>query len=327
MKKPLNIIIAIAVLIALILIVKPFYFVEEGELAVVTQFGKIVDTTDEAGIHLKAPIIDQVQIYPEKVLAWDGDPQKVPTKENQFIWVDVTARWRINDPETFYKSVSTLQGAYGRLDEVIDSAVRTAIAKHELTEAVRNSNVINEIERTLEDEQTPEGVDIDPDESPIETDVTYKRIKVGRNGLAEIMLNESRKVTPQYGIDLMDVVIRQIRYSDDLTQDVYNRMIAERNQIAQFYRSLGQGKKDEWQGKLEREKQTIISEAEAKAERIKGEADAYATRIYAQAYQQDPEFFEFWQAIKSYPKTMDKFNKTLGTDMDYFEYLYSPDGR
>ncbi len=326
MKKGLNILIVIAVVLVLILILKPFYYLEEGEISVITRFGKIVNSTDEAGLHLKMPLIDQVKKYPEKIMAWDGDPQKVPTKENQFIWVDVTARWRIDDPDTFYESVTSLEGAYGRLDEVIDSSVRTVIAENSLKEAVRNSNVINEIDRSVE-EQAPEGVPLDEEDSPIETDVTYDTIRIGRNGLSVKMTKAAAEITPQYGIELIDVVIRQIRYSDDLTQDVYNRMIAERKQIAQFYRSLGQGKRDEWLGKLEREKQTIISEAEAQAEKIKGEADAYATRVYAQAYRQDSQFFEFWRAIQSYKKTMPNFKKTLGTDMDYFEYLYSSEGR
>lgn len=325
MIKIKNTFIVIIVVFVLLILLKPFYILKEGSLSVVTQFGKIVKHTTEAGLHLKMPMIDQVAIYPKKILAWDGDPEKVPTKENQFIWVDVTARWKISDPETFYESVTTMEKAYGRLDEVIDSSVRTIIAQNPLYEAVRNSNVINEIERGT---NLPGNDEIDIDESnPFDSDVVFDDIRVGRNKLSEQMLKRAAEITPQFGIELIDVVIRQIRYSDDLTNDVYNRMMAERKQIAQFYRSLGQGKKDEWLGKLEKEKLTVISQAEAKAESIKGEADAYATRIYAQAYSKDTEFFRFWRAIQSYRKTIPNFRKTLGTDMDYFEYLYSPRGR
>jgi membrane protease subunit HflC len=132
--------------------------------------------------------------------------------------------------------------------------------------------------------------------------------------------------TPEYGIELVDILIRQIRYSDDLTESVYNRMIKERNQIAEAYRSHGQGKKAEWLGKLEREKETILSTAYRKAETIRGNADAEATQIYAEAYQQDPEFFEFWRSIESYKKTLPQFQKTLSTDMNYFKYLYNKEG-
>lgn len=326
MKKLRNTVIVILVLIVLVMAIKPFYFLEEGELAVVTQFGRIVSHPNNAGIHFKTPLIDQVSFYPEKILAWDGAPELVPTKEKQFIWIDVTARWRIDDPATFYESITTMEKAYGRLDEVIDSSVRTVIAQNPLYEAVRNSNVINDINRA-ETEQTTTHVEINEDDNPLVMEVDYDNISTGRNKLSEEMLKRAAAITPQYGIELIDVVIRQIRYSDKLTDDVYNRMIAERKQIAQYYRSLGQGKRDEWLGKLEREKLTIISEAEATAEKVKGEADAYASRIYAQAYRQDPQFFEFWRAIQSYSKTLPTFRKTMSTDMDYFEYLYSPEGR
>jgi membrane protease subunit HflC len=134
-------------------------------------------------------------------------------------------------------------------------------------------------------------------------------------------------MVPEYGIELIDVVTRQIRYSDELTQSVYARMIKERNQIAQAFRSDGEGKKAEWLGKTENERRSILSAAYERAETIRGTADAEATRIYAEAYGQDRDFFDFWRAVESYKTTLPNFNKTLSTDLDYFRYLYAPQGR
>jgi membrane protease subunit HflC len=134
-------------------------------------------------------------------------------------------------------------------------------------------------------------------------------------------------MVPEYGIELIDVVARQIRYSDELTQSVYARMIKERNQIAQAFRSDGEGKKAEWMGRMDNERRSLLSAAYEKAETIRGTADAEATRIYAEAYTQDWNFFDFWRAVESYRTTLPKFDKTLSTGMDYFRYLYSPQGR
>ena len=141
------------------------------------------------------------------------------------------------------------------------------------------------------------------------------------------MAEEARKMVGEYGIKLIDIVPRQIKYSDELTESVYNRMIKERNQVAQAYRSLGEGKKSEWLGKLENEKRTIESEAYRKSEETKGKADAEAAAIYTKAYTQDPQFYEFWKSLESYKNTMGKFDGTFSTDMDYFKYLYGPTNR
>ena len=140
------------------------------------------------------------------------------------------------------------------------------------------------------------------------------------------MLEEARKMTSEYGIELIDILPRQIKYSDEMTESVYNRMIKERNQVAEAYRSKGEGDKAEWLGKLEKDKLTIESEAYKKAEEIKGQADAEAAAIYAEAYDVDPEFYTFWKSLESYKQTISKFDTTFTTDMDYFDYLYSVEG-
>jgi membrane protease subunit HflC len=327
MKRLITVLVVLAVLLIAVLVAGPFYTLNEGEQAVVVRLGQIVDVKQDAGLHIKTPFLDDVIKYPKKIMSWDGEKQRIPTKENQFIWVDTIARWKISDPKKFYESIGNLESAYARLGDVIDSAVRTIIAENWLRETVRNSNIIRESKGSTESFEVGSDQDAGQLSAFTRTDVTYEEVQKGRRKLAEEMLNLSRKLVPEYGIELIDVVPRQIKYSDELTQSVYNRMIKERSQIAQAFRSFGEGKKAEWEGKLENERRSLLSAAYEKAEKIKGTADAEATRIYAQAYSKDPEFFDFWRSIESYKTTLPKFNKTLSTDMDYFRYLYSPRGR
>ncbi len=326
MRRSIITLVVIVAIAAAFVVLGPFYIVEEGQQAVVTRFGKLVEVSDEAGLKFKIPVIDNVVRYPKKILSWDGDAQRLPTAENQFIWVDTTARWRITDPKLFYESVTTLEQGYTRLDDVIDSSVRTIVARNELREAVRNSNVINEIERQSIVEQKEEEVNVEELKELTDIQKEYQQVNKGREALSEEMLEAAATITPDYGIELIDIVIRQIRYSEDLTESVYNRMIKERNQIAEAYRSYGEGKRAEWLGKLQNEKETILSSAYKEAETIKGKADAEATQIYADAYMQDPEFFEFWRSVESYRKVLPSFEKTLSTDMDYFKFLYDKEG-
>ncbi len=332
MKKAITVLVVVAVLMVVLMLLGPLYVLEEGSQAVVTRFGAIVSSQSEAGLKFKMPVVDTVIKYPKKILSWDGDAQRVPTSENQFIWIDTTARWRITDPIKFYESVTTLEQGWSRLDDVIDSSVRTVIAENSLNEAVRNSNLINEIDR--EDSATAIVAQGDEGSTGIDellkstfTVTTYEEIGKGREVLSEAMYTAASKLTVQFGIELIDILIRQIRYSDDLTESVYNRMIKERRQIAEFYRSYGEGKKAEWLGKLDNERRSVLSGAYEKSETIKGTADASATRIYSDAYGNNAEFFEFWRSIESYKKILPNFSKTLTTDMEYFKYLYSADGR
>lgn len=327
MKRVITVLAVIAVLVFAVLMAGPFYVIHEGEQAVVVRLGQIVNVRTDAGLHLRSPFLDDVVKYPKRIMSWDGERQRIPTRENQFIWVDTTARWRIADPAKFYESISTMETAYARLGDVIDSAVRTVIADNWLRETVRNSNIIRERKSGGESFEVSGDVDADRLSALMQTNTTYESVQKGRRRLTEEILELSRKLVPEYGIELIDVVPRQIRYSDELTQSVYNRMIKERSQIAQAFRSEGEGKKAEWLGKQENERRSLLSAAYEKAERIKGEADAEATRIYAQAYGRDADFFDFWRSVESYRSTLPKFNKTLSTDMDYFRYLYSPRGR
>jgi membrane protease subunit HflC len=297
MNKLLKILIPVVVVVFLFISMGPFYIIAEGEQAVITRFGEIIDTKKEAGLKVKIPIVYTVTKYSKRILSWDGAPKRIQTAENQFIWVDTTARWKISDPVKFYESVTSMSLAYSKLDDVIDSATENAA----MTDSEEDSNVLSKL---------------------LDSDTNFAGINKGRKKLSEEMLSNAAKDTIDLGIELIDVVIRQIRYSDDMTQSVYDRMIKERNQIAEFYRSYGEGKKVEWSGKLDNEKEAILSGAYTTSEKLKGDADAIAAAIYNDAYGQDAKFYEFWKAVESYKKTLPGMRKTLSTDMQYFNNFY-----
>ena len=323
MKKGFTTAIVITIIAIGVLVAGPFYVIDEGEQAVIVQMGRLVGVITEAGLHVKVPFIDEVVRYPRRIMAWDGEQKSIPTREKQYIWVDITARWRIADPQKFYESIFSIEKAYPKLAEVIDSEVKTVTAENYFRESVRNSNII--LERSGSVDSLGIGEDIDPSliQSSIQPDSSYEPIEKGRRQLAEEILLRSRRMVPEYGIELIDVVTRQIRYSDELTPSVYARMIKERNQIAQAIRSEGEGRKAALMGRMDNERMSIRSAAYNRAETIRGTADAEAARIYADAYSRDRSFFEFWRAVESYRSTLPKFDKTLSTNMDYFRYLYS----
>lgn len=314
----------ILVLAVIFLFMGPFYIINEGQQVVVTRFGSIVDTHRDAGLYFKIPLLDQVTTYSKLVLSLDGDEQRIPTKENQFIIVDTTSRWRISDPTKFYQSFTSMDSAYNRLSDIIDSSTRTVITQNRLSEIVRSSNGINEEKAA---EVQPDDEDTKEIEALVNTNVENELITKGRSVLCKEMLAEANKLVPEYGIELIDILPRQIKYSDELTESVFNRMIKDRNQVAQAYRSRGEGKKAEWLGRLESDKRSISSEAYKKSEEIKGNADAQAAAIYASAYNKDAEFYNFWKSMESYKNNLKNYNATYSTNMDYFKYLYNAEGR
>ncbi|MBR4179904.1 MAG: protease modulator HflC [Treponema sp.] len=322
MKRFIGWLITIIVLVVLFLAAGPLYIVNEGTQVVVTRFSKIVNSHTDAGLHFKVPFLDHVIEYPKLILSLDGDEQRIPTKENQYIIVDTTSRWRITDPEAFYKNFQTLANSYNKLSDIIDSSCRTVITQNRMSEIVRSSNIINE---TKEEEQTDEEtIEIN---NLVNADTTNEVVTKGRNVLCKQMAEKARAEIAGYGIELIDIVPRQVKYSDELNESVYNSMIKDRNQVAQAYRSLGEGKKAEWLGRLESDKRSIASEAYRKSEEIKGAADAEAARIYAEAYNKDPEFYTFWKSMESYKNNLKDYPATLSTSMDYFDYLYGADGK
>lgn len=326
MKKAAASSILIIIVLAVFVLANSFYVIDEGTQCVVIRFGEIVRATTKAGLNLKIPLLETTVVYPKKVMSLEGDSQRIPTRENQFIIVETTSRWRIVDPVKFYESVTTTETAYSRLRDIVDSAVRTVITSSGLNEVVRSSNLINDLQHEENFALGSESEDVEMEDFTGEK-IVYETIERGRHALSSEMADIAREKVPEFGIELLDIVPRQIRYSDELTESVYNRMIKERNQIAQRFRSAGEGRKAVWQGMLENERRRLLSGAYSEAEKIRGQADAEAARIYAEAYGKDPEFFRFWRSIEAYRKTVPNFDKVLSTDMDFFRYLYSPSGR
>lgn len=286
------------------------YVVDENQQVVVTQFGRPVgDAITTPGIHLKTPFVQNVHVFEKRFLEWSGERNQIPTKDKRFIWVDAYARWRITDPLKFYQRVRDERGAKSRLDDIIDGETRNAVANHDLLEVVRSSNRAPLVESEIETEEAGEGL-VD--------------IKRGRNEImAQILKNVSAAVE-DLGIEIIDVRFKQINYNEDVRPRVYERMIAERQRIAQKYRSEGQGENARIRGEKERELQVITSEVFKKTEEIRGRADARATEVYAEAYNVDPEFYRFLKTMESYKQVLDKDSTlVLSTDSEFFNFLES----
>ena len=325
-RKTLRTVVILAAVVVFLVMLGPLYIVDEGSQVVVTRFGAIVNTRKDAGLYVKIPVIDSVVTYPKRILSLDGDTKPAPTKENQYIIVDTTTRFRITDPAQFYGALTTLSSANVRLADIIDASVRRVIARNSLREIVRSSDLI--LQRADVPLPTEEAAEIEMYlGEAAESSNVGQGVAKGRRQLSLEMAQESRVIEREYGIELIDVVPRQVKYSDDLTESVYNRMIKERNQVAQRNRSRGEGNRSDWLGRLENDLMTIQSDAYRQSEEIKGKADAEASAIYAEAYSKDAAFYAFWKSMESYRTTMPRFDSTLSTNMDYFDYLYSPSGR
>ena len=286
------------------------YKVDETEQVVITQFGRIVgQPKTDPGLKFKIPFIQTANYFNKNLLEWDGDPGQIPTLDKTFIWVDTFARWKIVDPVKFFQTVNNRFNAVGKLNDIIDPAVRNFVTSHHLIEAVRKSN------RELETEE------VGLEDSSRSTRVTYS-IEFGRQKITQGILEQAQpKLTP-FGIELVDVKIKRINYVEEVRKSVYGRMIAERNQIAEKFRSEGTGEAQKILGEKERDLQEIESEAFKKAQKIKGSADADATIIYAEAYGQDPEFYSFTQTLEIYREVLDKNSSLiLSTDSEFLKYL------
>jgi len=298
--------IIVVVILGLIIIGGTLYTIDQTQQVVITQFGEpIGDPITEPGLHLKIPFIQKVNYFEKRILAWDGLPTQVPTKDKRYIWVDTTARWRIVDPLKFLESVGSERTALGRLDDIIDSATRNQITNHLLYELVRDSGrEFIETEVSLE----------------IEEDIGV--VQYGREKISRGILEEAITVVPQFGIELVDVRIKRLNYVEQVREGVYARMIAERKRVAEQYRSEGQGKRAEIEGRRAKELQRITSEAYRTAQEIKGKADAEATEIYAEAYNKGPEFYSFLRTLEIYEKTMDENTWLIMTsDSDFYKYM------
>ena len=305
----LGLVFVLAIIVVLAFASGALFIVDETKQVVITQFGKPVgEPITSAGLHFKAPFIQQAHYFEKRLLEWDGDPNQIPTKDKKYIWVDTTARWKIVDALKFLQSVGNEMSAHSRLDDIINSATRDAVTNHLLVDAVRDSNRILESKELGED--------------AIFAEEALERIEVGRQQLTRAILEKTKVLAPQYGIEIVDVRIKRVNYVEDVRNKVYDRMIAERKRAAEKYRSEGQGKSAEISGQVGKELKLITSEAYRQAQGIVGKADAEAIGIYAQAYNQDPDFYSFLKTLETYQKTIDE-NSTiiLTTDSDYYKYL------
>jgi membrane protease subunit HflC len=287
------------------------YRLQEGQQVVILQFGRPVGApVTEAGLHFKLPFVQEVRRFEKRLLVWDGDPNQIPTAGREFIWLDTTARWRIVDPLKFLESVATEQGAQSRLDDIIDSAARDLISANSLVELVRSSSW-----------ETPKGEVLE--EAPKEViEELRKEVQLGREEITRAILAQARKITPQYGIEVVDVRIKRLNYVESVREKVYARMISERKRIAARFRSEGEGQSAEVLGNMEKELRQIRSGAYRKVQEIRGKADATATGVYGKAYGRDPEFYAFSRTLEALKEDQNKNSVILlTTDSDYYKYL------
>jgi len=297
------------IIIIIFFLLGAVYVVDETEQVVVTRFGEAIgEPKITPGLYFKLPIIDTTNYFPKNLLEWDGDPGQIPTLDKTFIWVDTFARWKIVDSLKFFQTVNNQIAGLGRLDDIIDPAVRNFITSFPLIETVRMTNR-----------------ELDTFEAGIEKIKEISRlgeVKTGRAKITKGIMEQAQPKLAKFGIQLVDVKIKRLNYVEEVRKSVYGRMIAERKQIAEKFRSEGKGEARKIEGDKEKEMKRITSEAYRTAQEIKGKADAESTKIYAQAYGQDPDFYSFTNTLDIYKDTMDKDSTlVLSTDSEFFKYL------
>jgi membrane protease subunit HflC len=312
MKIKVPIIIIVVILIGLF---SAAYTVDETEQVIITQFGRAIgEPIKIPGLHFKVPLFQKANYFPMNLLEWDGDPGQIPTLDKTYIYVDTFARWKIVDPLIFFQAVSNVTGALGRLDDIIDPAVRNFVTSFPLIETVRMTN------RELDTFEI--GMDQVKDTSDL------GEVTMGREKLTQGIMEQARPKLAEFGIELVDVQIKRLNYVEQVRNSVYDRMIAERKQIAEKFRSEGEGEARKIEGDMEKELKQITSVAYKTAQEKKGKADAEATLIYAKAFGRDPEFYSFVQTLDIYKEAMDKESTLiLSTDSDFLRLFkgYKPD--
>ncbi len=310
MKQLAQIAIAGIILLIAAVVYDGFYILKEGEQSVITYFGAPVgDPQKDAGLHIKMPFVHQVNLFDKKIQIWDGDPNQIPTNDKTYVYLDVSARWRISNALKYMQAVGSESRAQSLLDDIIDGTIRDMVNKNNLIEIIRSSDWST-------DTMSPSN--IQPGEKPSQ----------GRDKISEKVLEIAAKATPEYGITLEDVMFKRVNYIESVRLKVYDRMISERKRIAAEKRSFGEGKKAEILGKVERELKEITSGANKEALTVKGKADAEATRIYGLAYTQDPEFYQFQKTLEGYKDIVgNNTSLILSSDSDLFQFLKSIKGK
>jgi membrane protease subunit HflC len=291
-----------------------FYTVDQTEQVIVTQFGQPVgDPITEPGLHFKIPFVQDVNSLDKRFLEWDGAPVAIPTRDKTYIHVDAFARWRIEDPKTYFVRLHDERSALSRLDDILGSETRNSIAKHDLIEIVRT----DKNRQPLKDETLKGG--------PTGAIGLLPPIVFGRQKIEDEIKTAATEKLAQFGIAVLDFRIKRVNYNPDVLARIYQRMISERLQIAQRFRSEGDGESARIAGQRERDLNEIQSNAYRQVQQIRGESDAKATEIYARAYTQNPqaaEFYAFLKTLETYHKIFTKESTlVLSTDTDIFALL------
>jgi modulator of FtsH protease HflC len=304
------ILLAAIILVGLLTLSSSLYTISETEQVIITQFGDPVGGPHtDPGLHMKVPFIQTVHTFEKRWLEWSGDPNQIPTRDKKYIWVDTYTRWRVKDPLLFYQRVTDERSAQSRLDDIVDGDTRNVIANNDLIEVVRSTD------RPFAETEDNASADMSAAEA-------VGKITMGRNKITRAILEMSRPIVAEFGIELVDVQIRRVNYVAEVQQKVFDRMVSERRRIAERSRSEGQGKAAEIRGQKERELKGIQSEAYRKAQEIMGKADGEATLIYAQAYGRDPELYQFLKTMETYRKTMaSDTTLILSTDGEFLKFL------
>ena len=313
MKRVLVPILIAILVVAAFVTFTAIYTVSETEQVIITQFGKPVgDPVEEAGLHFKAPFIQEITRIEKRILEWDGRPSEMPTKDKTYIVVDTFGRWRIKDAKQYFLRLRDERSAQSRLDDILGSEIRNAIAKHELIEVIRT---------TKDREPDRDAVLLD---APGNIGILYPITK-GRARIEQEIFEKAASKLTDFGIELLDMRFKRINYNESVRERIYERMISERQQIAERFRSEGAGEAAKILGKKERDILKIESEAYKRVQEIRGVADAKATQIYAEAYNQNVEsvaFYGFIKTMETYEEMLDR-NSTLilTTGSDIFKYL------
>ena len=308
MKNAAIIGIGILVLLSVLVVGGAIYVVDETQQVVITQFGEPRgDPVTTPGLKVKVPFIQKVNYFDRRFLEWDGDPNEVPTRDKRFIHVDTYARWRITDPLKYFQRLRSEQGAQSRLDDILDGETRNVIANHDLIEVVRTSNREFAVSEEIAGEAAAESMET---------------IEQGRATLAAEVLQAAQTRTEDLGIEILDFQFKRLNYVAEVREEVYARMISERQRVAEQFRSEGAGEAARISGERERELKEITSEAYRLAQEIKGRADAEAADIYAGAYNRNAEFYRFIKTMQVLRETLDSNTVlVLSTNSDFLRYL------
>ena len=261
------------------------FTVDETEQVIITQLGKPIRDVNQPGLHFKIPIIQTVRRFEARILEYDAAAAKIITDDKKHLVIDNYARWKIVDPLKFYQTVENEFGAQSRLDDIVFSEMREELARHTLTEIV----------------------------------------SVNREKIMDEVSAQCNQKAADYGIQVNDVRIKRADLPQEVTHSVYARMKAERERIAKKYRSEGEEEAVKIKAETDKNKQILLADSYMQAEKIKGEGDAEAIRIYAQAYEKDPEFYSFVRTLEAYANSLGEGTTiVLPGDSEFFKYLSPP---